>query len=122
RLRIVENCFLVPLSFILGFRFWRQLMANVLLLTWGTGGDVVPMVRIGQGLKARGHEVTLITSYSHEARARQAGLRFAGLNSAEENERFLQDVNRLARPIEFIRHFRQRLVPRIPHEYAVIRQ
>jgi UDP:flavonoid glycosyltransferase YjiC (YdhE family) len=97
-------------------------MANVLLLTWGSGGDIAPMMQIGQGLRARGHEVTLITSYNYAERARQAGLRFAALHSSEEAERFLQDVDRLARPIEFIRHFRQHLLPRIPHEYAVIRQ
>jgi rhamnosyltransferase subunit B len=97
-------------------------MANVLLLTWGSGGDVVPMVRIGQGLRARGHEVTLISSYSYEGLAQSAGLRFAGLESAEETERFLQDVDQLARPIEFIRHFRQHLLPRIPREFAIIQQ
>jgi rhamnosyltransferase subunit B len=97
-------------------------MANVLLLTWGTGGDVMPMIEIGRGLRARGHEATLITHGVYEERARRAGLRFAGLDSTEETERFLQDMDQLARPIEFTRYFKQRLLPRIPLEYAVIEQ
>jgi rhamnosyltransferase subunit B len=97
-------------------------MANVLLLTWGTGGDIRPMARIGSGLKARGHEVTLITSDAYADVARQAGLQFAGLESAEETRAFLQEVNRLESPIEFARHYRQRLLPRMPLEYAVIEQ
>jgi rhamnosyltransferase subunit B len=97
-------------------------MANVLLLTWDSGGDVVPMMRIGGGLKARGHTVTLVANSVYQGHARQADLNFAALDSLEEAEQFLGDLNRLARPLDVVRYFRQRLLPRLPRYYETIRQ
>jgi UDP:flavonoid glycosyltransferase YjiC (YdhE family) len=37
-------------------------MADVILLTQGTGGDLYPFVQIGNTLKGRGHNVTLIAN------------------------------------------------------------
>lgn len=45
-------------------------MGNVLLLTQGTGGDVFPFIKIGQTLKARGHQVTLIVNRKFMAQVR----------------------------------------------------
>ena len=36
-------------------------MATVLILTFGSRGDVQPFVALGAALKARGHDVTLST-------------------------------------------------------------
>jgi UDP:flavonoid glycosyltransferase YjiC (YdhE family) len=49
-------------------------MGNILLLTQGTGGDVFPFIKIGQSLKARGHQVTLIVNRPFMAQAESLGL------------------------------------------------
>src|SRR5689334_7053918 len=51
-------------------------MSTVLLLTQGTGGDLYPFMQIGRGLRARGHEVTLITEPKFEAEVRRGGFEF----------------------------------------------
>lgn len=53
---------------------------NVLLLTYGTRGDVQPYLALGQGLKARGHTVTLATSTRFEGFVAANGLKFAGMS------------------------------------------
>ncbi|HEX8149202.1 MAG TPA: nucleotide disphospho-sugar-binding domain-containing protein [Pyrinomonadaceae bacterium] len=54
-------------------------MPDILILTRGTGGDLLPLLPIGKALKARGHAVRLITHTNFEADARRAGLDFAPL-------------------------------------------
>lgn len=55
-------------------------MANLLLLTLGTDGDVRPFILLGNALKARGHAVTLLTHGSYADRAGRAGLNFVALD------------------------------------------
>jgi rhamnosyltransferase subunit B len=54
-------------------------MANILLLTQGTGGDLHPFIQAGIDLKARGHKVTLITNDYFEDEVKRRGLNFAPL-------------------------------------------
>jgi UDP:flavonoid glycosyltransferase YjiC (YdhE family) len=54
-------------------------MATVLLLTQGTGGDLFPFMQIARGLRARGHEVTLISQPDFEEEIRRGGFDFASL-------------------------------------------
>jgi UDP:flavonoid glycosyltransferase YjiC (YdhE family) len=56
---------------------------NILLNTIGSVGDVLPFIRLGMALKARGHDVTVITGGRYEPLARQAGLGFVEWVSAE---------------------------------------
>ena len=53
---------------------------NVVILTLGTLGDVQPYVALGPGLKAAGHEVTLVTGRGFEAMVSGRGLRYVPLN------------------------------------------
>ena len=50
-------------------------MGNILLRSVGTDGDVLPFLRIGGRLKARGHCVTLLSHCSYRSMAAQAGFR-----------------------------------------------
>lgn len=59
-------------------------MANIVMLTHWTGGDVYPFIRIGRRLRERGHAVTLITHCAYADAARQAGIEFAALDTPEE--------------------------------------
>jgi rhamnosyltransferase subunit B len=61
-------------------------MANFILLTQGTGGDLQPFIQISLGLRRRGHEVTLITQTCFADDVRRYGLDFAPLDTPEHVE------------------------------------
>lgn len=69
----------------------KQSVSDILLCTIGSAGDVHPFLGIGQGLRKRGYRVTLITSQFFEAQAREAGLEFFGLGSAEDYQSLIQN-------------------------------
>src|SRR5262245_39703980 len=52
----------------------------------GSSGDVHPFVGIGRALRARGHEVVIVTGGPFEDVVRGAGLSFQGMFSTEEYE------------------------------------
>ncbi|HEY7087715.1 MAG TPA: glycosyltransferase [Tepidisphaeraceae bacterium] len=64
---------------------------NVIIVTIGSHGDVHPFVGLGTGLRRRGHDVTLITNPYFEKLARDAGLDFAPLGTAEQFLSMLHD-------------------------------
>lgn len=64
-------------------------MAHFLLVPFGSAGDVNPFIWMGRLLKARGHDVELITSPLFDDAARRADLRFTGVGSKEEYEKIL---------------------------------
>lgn len=47
---------------------------RICLLAWGSRGDVQPAVALGRGLKAAGHEVTVVVLPQYEALAAESGL------------------------------------------------
>jgi sterol 3beta-glucosyltransferase len=53
---------------------------HVLIMTYGSHGDVQPYVALGKGLQDKGHEVTLATSERFSGFVGEHGLRFAGLS------------------------------------------
>ncbi|MEN8144686.1 MAG: glycosyltransferase [Gemmatimonadota bacterium] len=53
---------------------------HILLLTFGSTGDVQPFVALGKGLKARGHDVTVCANGTFEALITGHGLDYAHLN------------------------------------------
>ena len=66
---------------------------RILLATIGSAGDVHPMLGVGVALRGRGHAVTLITNPAFEARARQLGLDFLPVGTAEDYERGLREAD-----------------------------
>lgn len=58
---------------------------RILILTYGSRGDVQPFVALGRALVARGHEVTLGTARRFETFVREAGLGFAAMSDAMLN-------------------------------------
>lgn len=64
---------------------------HVLLLPFGSAGDVFPFIWLGRHLLARGHRVTMITACLFEEQARRAGLEFVGMGRAEEFEAMIRD-------------------------------
>jgi rhamnosyltransferase subunit B len=98
---------------------------NVLLMTFGTVGDVNPFIGLGIALKARGHTVSLAANPYFEESITGAGLQFIPIGDREEyltllNHPDLWDSSRgvarltrdgiriLIRPgFELVRHFAQ---------------
>ncbi len=66
-------------------------MADILLLPFGSAGDVFPFIWLGRHLLARGHRVRMITACLFEEQARRAGIEFIGLGRAEEFEAMIRD-------------------------------
>ena len=62
-------------------------MAHFLLTPVGSSGDVHPFVGIGRALRARGHDVTLVTAEPFRRISERAGLRFVGTQSEEDFDR-----------------------------------
>ena len=54
-------------------------MANVVIMTTGTNGDIAPFVGLGAGLRALGHEVSIAANDSAGPMVAAAGLPFHGL-------------------------------------------
>lgn len=69
----------------------KQSVADILLCTIGSAGDVYPFISLGQGLRKRGYRVTLITSQFFQTQARDAGLEFLGLGNAEDYLSIIQN-------------------------------
>ena len=66
-------------------------MAEILLLPFGSAGDVFPFIWLGRHLKAHGHRVTMITACLFEEHARKAGLKFIPVGKAEDFEAMMHD-------------------------------
>jgi UDP:flavonoid glycosyltransferase YjiC (YdhE family) len=69
----------------------KHSVSDILLCTIGSAGDVYPFIGLGHGLRQRGFRVTLVTSQYFEPQARDAGLEFASLGSAEDYESIIQN-------------------------------
>jgi UDP:flavonoid glycosyltransferase YjiC (YdhE family) len=59
-------------------------VAHVILITRGTGGDILPLIGIGQSLRQCGHQVTLGTHWYFRTLVQGLGLGFAALDSPED--------------------------------------
>ncbi|MDP1591600.1 MAG: glycosyltransferase [Prosthecobacter sp.] len=66
-------------------------MPHILLLPFGSAGDVFPFIWLGRHLMARGHRVTMITACLFEEQTRKAGLNFIPLGEKDEFEAMIRD-------------------------------
>ncbi|MFC7275523.1 glycosyltransferase [Paractinoplanes rhizophilus] len=65
-------------------------MSRVLIVTHGTAGDIGQLVRLGRGLRERGHDVAVLTHAPYASAAEEAGLQFVALDNAEDYGRHLR--------------------------------
>jgi UDP:flavonoid glycosyltransferase YjiC (YdhE family) len=61
------------------------------MFAMGSGGDVYPTLALGKALRDRGHGVVVVANPYFEAAADSAGLAFAGVGSADQYRRRLED-------------------------------
>ena len=66
-------------------------MAEILLLPFGSAGDVFPFIWLGRQLMARGHRVRMITACLFEEQARKVGIEFISLGERDEFEAMIRD-------------------------------
>ena len=59
---------------------------RVLLVTFGSRGDVHPLLGLGQALQARGHEATVLTNPAFAAEVAQSGLGFVPVGAKADYE------------------------------------
>jgi rhamnosyltransferase subunit B len=95
-------------------------MANLLLVTRGTGGDLIPFLGIGSALKALGHHVTLLTHCYYANMVERASLNFAALDTPEEFEQFTEDGPLLNSPQGIPDFFRRHILPKVQSECKMI--
>src|ERR1044071_7079492 len=58
-------------------------MAQVILISKGTGGDLFPFLQFGKSLRGRGHAVKVLTHWPFEGAVRKSGLDFAALDTPD---------------------------------------
>ncbi|MBP7935545.1 MAG: glycosyltransferase [Phycisphaerae bacterium] len=94
---------------------------HVLLIPFGTDGDVYPFVWLGRALKARGHKVTLFTEDRYDRHARRAGLDFEplGIQFATGSDTPNPQLKNAAASFEILA--REILPKTLPRWYACIR-
>ena len=64
---------------------------HILLLPFGSSGDVFPYIWLGRQLLARGHRVTMITGQGYAEQARAAGLAFVAVGETDEISAMARD-------------------------------
>lgn len=64
---------------------------NILLPTIGSAGDVHPMMALGDTLRERGHQVTIVTNPLHEETVREAGFAFHPLGTRAEAQALIDN-------------------------------
>ncbi|MCW0216951.1 MAG: glycosyltransferase [Prosthecobacter sp.] len=64
---------------------------HVVLLPFGSAGDVFPFLWLGRQLQAAGHRVTVIVACVFEEIVRKAGMEVIPLGTQEEFDRFIAD-------------------------------
>src|SRR5690348_3159838 len=95
-------------------------MPNILLTTLWLGGDVFPFLELAVALKARGHNVTLISNCNYASSAQRAGVNFAAIDRPEEFNNFLQDSHLFNTPNGFIEIYKRYALPTVLTEYRKI--
>lgn len=66
-------------------------MRHIVLLPFGSAGDVFPFIWLGKLLMARGHRVTMVSTCLFADAAEAAGIGFVPLGTAEEFEAIAND-------------------------------
>jgi len=96
-----------------------QRRLNVLLCPAGSHGDVHPFIALGHALRARGHDVTVVTSAYFDELIRREGLRSAPVGTAEDFDRVTHDA-RVWRPYTGFFHLIRHIAPTLRPALAAL--
>jgi rhamnosyltransferase subunit B len=97
----------------------RETGKRVVLVTFGSFGDLHPYIAIALGLRARGHEPIIATSGLHRAKVESEGIRFQAVRPdfgpPENNRKLMRQGMDRKRGSEFV--IRQMLMPHVRDMY-----
>ena len=93
---------------------------TIVMLTKGTLGDLVPLLAIGEGLRARGHYVILLSHCDYRVLAEACDIKFIPLDSPHERAMFLSDIYLLNSVGGSVSFFNRYCKPRIKREYYLM--
>src|SRR5258708_1112290 len=96
-------------------------MANVILATKGTYGDLVPFLALGSPLRHRGNQVTLISHCHYRDAAMLENLDFDSWDDERQYWDFIRDGPLLDTPRGMREFASKHIVPEFEHECSVIR-
>lgn len=93
---------------------------NIVLFTSGSAGDVLPFVRVGAALAARGHRVSLVSHFGYEQLATDAGMAYRPFDTETQNAEFLRHASGLNTPGGITRFLLEHSLPRAPQALACL--
>lgn len=93
----------------------------MVLVTRGTGGDVVPLLAIGSALLTRHHQVTVVTHSHYANMVEQAGLTFVALDNADSYRELIEDGPLTNTPRGLATFFHRHVLLPAPFEYELFR-
>lgn len=92
-------------------------MMRILILAVGSAGDVYPFIVIGQALRARGMDVTLMATANFRERVERAGLHFVSGLSQQELDASVMDPD-LWHPVRGFATIWKHMARHLPAAYA----
>jgi len=95
-------------------------MGKIILTSVGAMGDIAPFLAIGRALRARGHDVIVLTNCCYQGLVKEAGLSFHSIDTPEEASRFLRDDVLWNSPQELPTLFKTHFLPKVLSEYEKI--
>lgn len=95
---------------------------KIILTAIGTSGDVFPFIALGVALKARGHDVMLVTHGHFAVLVLHAGLGFAPIGSEQEYLRCVVAKPRIWDPVDGIAEVVQCATGLAPEMYETIQE
>ncbi|MCH5372848.1 MAG: glycosyltransferase, partial [Planctomycetes bacterium] len=93
---------------------------KIALFPLGSAGDVHPFIGLGEALKARGHDVSMMVNGYFQDLAQRAGLEYIQLGSEEAFTSIIDDPDLWHPRRSFACVFRHGISPAIREQYAVI--
>jgi rhamnosyltransferase subunit B len=97
-------------------------ICNVVLVTKGSYGDVVPFLSIGKAMLERGHRVTLVSQCEYRDVARRLGLSFDSWDTPDQYRSFIRDGPLLDSPSGIAKFADRHIFPYVKSEYEGIRK
>ncbi len=98
---------------------------RVLIVTFGSTGDVYPFLALGAELASRGHEVSLACPSSFRGEVLQAGLEHLevlGESNQEQIREFMREAAKLGKPVKILRYMYRKLAPGLPEVADALRE
>ena len=96
-------------------------MANILLITRGTRGDIIGCVAIARALQNRGHKVVLLTNSFYAELAKEAGLEFIALDTKEQFNQLIEDGHLLNNPTGISTFFERNILNSVISDYEIVK-